>query len=169
LLENQGHFFNAGHETARFTPAGPDHAQIAAVNGLIDYFEAVYEHHFEDAVPPNKIAASLLQLFQAHEQALMQPLLDFLDSNSKIRLIGRNNAPHRAPTIAVTIDGHKPATIAENLVGYKLMAGAGDFYAYRLIEALGIDLKDGVLRLSFVHYTAPQEVDRLISALDKML
>ena len=41
-LPNQGHFFNADYPTARFTPAGPDHAQIASVNGVIDYFEAVY-------------------------------------------------------------------------------------------------------------------------------
>jgi hypothetical protein len=40
-LPNQGHFFNADHPTSRFTPAGPDHAQIASVNGVIDYLEAV--------------------------------------------------------------------------------------------------------------------------------
>ena len=47
-LPNQGHFFNADYPTARFTPAGPDHAQIVSVNGVIDYFEAVYSHHFGD-------------------------------------------------------------------------------------------------------------------------
>ena len=40
-LPYQGHFFNAGIPGARFTPAGPDHAQIAAVNGVLDYMEAV--------------------------------------------------------------------------------------------------------------------------------
>src|SRR5262245_7498381 len=33
-LPNQGHFFNARHPGYRFTPAGPDHAQVAAVNGV---------------------------------------------------------------------------------------------------------------------------------------
>ena len=33
-LPNQGHFFNVDHPTARFTPAGPDHAQIASINGV---------------------------------------------------------------------------------------------------------------------------------------
>ena len=30
LLPNQGHYFNEKFLTKKFTPAGPDHAQIAA-------------------------------------------------------------------------------------------------------------------------------------------
>ena len=48
-LPSQGHFFNVGSATSRFTPAGPDHAQIASVNGVIDYFEAIDAHHFDDS------------------------------------------------------------------------------------------------------------------------
>ena len=44
-LPNQGHFFNDGKPGARFTPAGPDHAQIAAVNGVMDYMDAVADRH----------------------------------------------------------------------------------------------------------------------------
>ncbi len=44
-LPNQGHFFNADYPAKRFTPAGPDHAQIAAVNGVMDYMEAVAARH----------------------------------------------------------------------------------------------------------------------------
>ena len=44
-LPNQGHFFNDGLPGKRFTPAGPDHAQIAAVNGVADYMDAVADHH----------------------------------------------------------------------------------------------------------------------------
>ena len=46
---------------------------------------------------------------------------------------------------------------------------AGDFYAVRPLEAMGVDLKRGVLRMSLVHYTSPEEVARLITALDKAL
>jgi selenocysteine lyase/cysteine desulfurase len=168
-LENQGHFFNAGHASSRFTPAGPDHAQIAAVNGLLDYFDAVYGHHFGENAPAAQKAVALRELFQAHERSLLQPLLDYLDGHKKIRLIGRNNATNRAPTVAITIDGQNPATIAEKLSAFKLAAGAGHFYAYRLVEALGIDPDEGVLRLSFVHYTSPAEVDRLITTLDQLI
>jgi selenocysteine lyase/cysteine desulfurase len=46
---------------------------------------------------------------------------------------------------------------------------AAIFYARRLVEALGIDAEHGVLRLSFLHYTSPAEIDQLIEALDQVL
>ena len=49
------------------------------------------------------------------------------------------------------------------------MSGYGHFYAARLIEALGIDLEDGVARLSFVHYTSEEDIAQLIDALKKVL
>ena len=59
--------------------------------------------------------------------------------------------------------------MASKLSNYKLGVGVGHFYAYRLIEALGIDLEDGALRASFVHYTSPEEINQLINALDELL
>ena len=53
LLPNQGHVFNGGTLYKRFTPAGPDHAQIAACAGMADYIDAAYAHHVGgDAGPP---------------------------------------------------------------------------------------------------------------------
>jgi selenocysteine lyase/cysteine desulfurase len=49
------------------------------------------------------------------------------------------------------------------------MAGGGDFYAQRPLSAMGIDPDKGVLRLSFVHYTSPSEVEQLMKALDQTL
>ena len=49
------------------------------------------------------------------------------------------------------------------------MVGWGDFYAVRLLEALGVDCEQGVLRISFVHYTQSREVKNLINALDQVL
>ena len=43
-LPNQGHFFNAERLRYRLTPAGPDHAQIAACAGIADYLETVAAH-----------------------------------------------------------------------------------------------------------------------------
>lgn len=36
---NQGHYFNAGTLCTHFTPARPDHAQVAACAGIADYIE----------------------------------------------------------------------------------------------------------------------------------
>ena len=39
----------------------------------------------------------------------------------------------------------------------------------RAAAAMGVDLERGVLRLSMVHYTSPEDVARLIGALDQVL
>jgi len=47
--------------------------------------------------------------------------------------------------------------------------GDGDFYANRALRAMGVDPDQGVLRLSFVHYTNQAEIDKLLNALDDLL
>jgi selenocysteine lyase/cysteine desulfurase len=169
-LPNQGHFFNADHATARFTPAGPDHAQIASVNGVIDYFEAVYSHHSKehDETAANK-AATVMALFQQAERANLQPLLDFLVQKPGIKLIGKASTENRAPTVSFTVAGRRPEEVAAGLASQKIGIANGNCYAWRLMEALEIPPDQGVVRLSFVHYTQEAELQRLIEALDGLL
>jgi selenocysteine lyase/cysteine desulfurase len=168
-LPNQGHFFNDGKPGARFTPAGPDHAQIASVNGVLDYMDAVADHHGHQGQPVGARAAAVRELFRAHETALLQPLLDYLVKQPGLRLIGRARATDRAPTVSFTVKGRDSAGIAARLADANIGVGVGNFYAYRLIKFLGIDTEDGAVRLSFVHYTAKDEVDRLMRELDRCL
>jgi cysteine desulfurase family protein (TIGR01976 family) len=169
-LPNQGHFFNTDYSTARFTPAGPDHAQIASVNGVMDYFDAVHAHHFGDAeATPQQKTSRVRALFQHAERKNLQPLLDFLAQRDDVRLIGKAVTKMRAPTVAFLVNGRKPEDLAEQLAQQKIGVGNGHCYAYRLIEALGIPLEQGVVRTSFVHYTREEEVFHLIETLDKIL
>ena len=169
-LPNQAHFFNTHYPTARFTPAGPDHAQIASVNGVIDYFEMIYDHHFGAQEAPavsktNKVRA----LFQHAERRNLQPLLDFLSQHKKVKLIGKRVTKKRAPTVSFTVEGRDPQEISKAMAQRNIGIGNGHCYAYRLIEALGIPLDMGVVRTSLVHYTHQDEVERLIAALDEVI
>ena len=71
-------------------------------------------------------------------------------------------------TLPYRHDGAAGAVL-EGLTARGIAAGVSNFYAYRLVQALGLDPETGVLRLSFVHYTAPEEIGRLIKALDASL
>jgi selenocysteine lyase/cysteine desulfurase len=167
-LPNQGHYFNADSLYKRFTPAGPDHAQVAACAGMADYMDAVYAHHFSAEAPPAERAAKVHDLFRDHEARLAQPILDYLGSKNSVQLIGPAQAENRAPTIAVHLPMPGEAA-AEKLAPFGVMAGGGDFYAVRPLSALGIAPEHGVLRLSFVHYTGADDVDRLLNALDQVI
>jgi len=167
LLPNQGHWFNAGTLYKRFTPAGPDHAQVAACAGIADYIDALAAHHGIEGKPSAR-AAGVHDLFRAHETRLLQPVLDFLAGRNSVRLIGPDRAVARAPTVAVELPG-PGAEVAARLARHSIMAGGGDFYGVRPLQAMGIDPDKGVLRLSFIHYTIRAEIDRLLDALDAEL
>ena len=166
-LPNQGHHFNGDTLYKRFTPAGPDHAQVAASAGMADYMEALAGHHGGGT---GAAAARLAHdLMRRQEVALIQPLLDFLAERNDVRLIGPRRAGERAPTVAADVNGRAGEDVARALAAYRIMAGGGNFYAQRPLEAMGIDPEKGVLRMSFVHYTTAGEVARLIAALEAVL
>ena len=167
-LENQSHFFNDGEIHKRLVPAGPDHAQVAAMNGVIDYIDAVHEAHFDDGALPAERAQRVHDLFRTHETALLAPLLDFVNSRGDLRVVGPTTLDNRVPTLALVTD-RNPHEVAVALADHKIMAGAGDFYAVRVLEAMNIAIDPGVLRLSFVHYTSRAEIDQLIAALEASL
>jgi selenocysteine lyase/cysteine desulfurase len=114
-------------------------------------------------------AALVRQLMRDQEIALLKPLLEFLTHQPRVRVIGPTDPHTRAPTVAFMVDGMSSQAVGAELARQGIGVGAGNFYAYRLLQALGIDTADGVVRASFVHYTTPAEVDRLIAALAVML
>jgi selenocysteine lyase/cysteine desulfurase len=166
-LPNQGHHFNGDSLYKRFTPAGPDHAQVAASAGMADYIDALAGHHGIEGNAADK-GAGVHDLMRAHEEVLLQPLLDYVSAKNSVRLIGPAQASSRAPTVALASQDNAE-DLAEQLVKHGIMAGGGDFYAQRPLSARGVDLSKGVLRLSFTHYTSKGEIDQLLNALDDIL
>lgn len=166
-LPGQAHFFNNDTLYKRFTPAGPDHAQIAACAGMADFVDALAAHHgiVGDAAARNR---GVHDLMRAQEVAVIAPLLDYLAGRNDLRLIGPRDAARRAPTVAVDL-GRAAEPVSEELGKRGIACWAGDFYAVRPLTAMGVDLDKGVLRMSAVHYTSAEDVARLITALDDLL
>lgn len=167
-LPNQGHDFNGGSLYKRFTPAGDDHAQVAACAGMADYVDTLYAEMGGPQVKSAARAAAVHDAMRARETDLLAKLLDFLSTKNSLRLIGPNDAAKRAPTVGVL--AKRPGEdIASDLANHNINAGGGDFYSPRPLKAMGIDPAHGLLRVSFTHYTSDAELDRLISALDHVL
>ncbi|MBC2837392.1 aminotransferase class V-fold PLP-dependent enzyme [Paragemmobacter straminiformis] len=166
-LPAQCHYFNAGSLYKRFTPAGPDHAQIAACAGMADYVDALAAHHgvTGDAAARNR---GVHDLMRAQEVAVIAPLVAYLAARNDLRLIGPRDAGKRAPTVAVALD-RAAEPVSEALGQRGIACWAGDFYAVRPLQAMGVDLARGVLRLSATHYTTADDVARLVAALDEVL
>ncbi len=172
-LPNEGHWFNEHVPEKRLAPAGPDHAQVAALAGIVDYIEALAAHHGIDFhADPAGANARVRDLMRRQEHHLLESLMDFLKQTTRegrVRILGPDRADcRRAPTIALDTN-RPPAEIAADLAELGIEAGAGDFYAVRTLSRLSVNPQRGVLRLSFLHYTTETEIDRLIAALDTVL
>jgi cysteine desulfurase family protein (TIGR01976 family) len=161
LLPNQGHYFNGDTLYKRFTPAGPDHAQVAACAGMADYIDAFAAHHNTDA-------RGVHDVMREHETHLLQHMLDALRGRNDLRILGPTEAANRAPTVALDL-GRAAKPVAQALADHGIMTAGDDFYAVRALEAMGIDPAQGVLRLSFTHYTTRAEIDQALTALDAVL
>jgi selenocysteine lyase/cysteine desulfurase len=168
-MQNQSHFFKEGITRSMITPAGPDHAQIGAVNGILDYFDAVFEHHFEAPAEPAERNRALNQLFREHEKDLLSYFLEFLRSRDDIEILGSEYPEDRAPIVSIRPKTKNIKKVYSQLIEHKLMLGIGDFYAVRPLMDMDIPLDPGVIRMSFIHYTSKEEIDQLIGGLKKAL
>ena len=59
--------------------------------------------------------------------------------------------------------------VYNTLTRHKLMLGYGNFYAYRPLMDMNIPTDPGVIRISFVHYTSPEEIQQVITGLKSAL
>ena len=171
-LASQAHYFNAGNPAKDFNPAGPQHAQVAACAGVLDYFDDLHAHHFGDTQKSsNARMQDIHELILQHENELAAPILDFLAQQPGLRVIGKTHANDndRAPTIAFKPSGQSSQSLTHKLQDAGIGTEHGNFYAHRLVGDLGIDTDDGVVRLSLVHYGNRQDVERILSALDSSL
>ena len=168
-LEPQGHYFNRDLPHYKFNPAGPLHGEIAALAGIGEYIETVYDHHFTDAESVFHAKANrVFDLFAEYETVQANRILRSLQVVPGARIIGKDHAMAgmRAGTIAFTIDGTRSSDAVRRLVKKDIAVRNGHFYAVRCLKALGIkDITEGVIRISLVHYNSEDEVSRLVEAL----
>ncbi|PWN51306.1 PLP-dependent transferase [Violaceomyces palustris] len=112
-----------------------------------------------------------------HEGSILETLMSYLLNSTNrekrgLEIVGLESASSilRAPTVSFVVKGVKSREIHQRIVqGNKMGAQQGHMYAYRLIESLGLDLDDGVVRVSFVHYNTLDEVERFCQALEEAL
>ena len=168
-LDPQCHYFNEGYLQKRLDGAGPDHAAIAALDGLGDYFSTSYDHHFgSDELNLYDKTRKLSALMNRHENELCSRFLSGI-KDLPLTILGRSTVEGREANIALTSSAHSSAALSKALAEKDIAAGHGHFYALRLLQGAGIkDTDDGVLRISFGHYNSSDDVDRVVSTLQSL-
>ena len=78
----------------------------------------------------------------------------------------RADAPGRVPTISFVVAGLPSGEVVRRLDQHRIATRFGHFYAYR---PAGVLDGQGWVRVSLAHYNCPDEVERLLGALEEVL
>ena len=170
-LPNQNHEFLEGNVPYTINPGGPNHEELASLIGISEYFENLYNHHFnKNNISKLEKIKKVNNLISNYEEIIANKLLDFIETKKEIKLIGKTKIrnKNRAPTISFTVDGMTSKSVSDKLISSGIALRNDNFYAWRCLKALGIDTNDGVVRASMVHYNDLDDVRKLISALKKI-
>ena len=169
-LDCINHDFLAGYVPYKIQPGGFNYELAHGATAIPDYFDALGES-LGDNTSAKSPRARAFEAIAAHEEALSARLLAGLRAFPGVRVIG-DPSPSRAsrvPTISFVSDRHLSSAIPPRVDPHKIGIRFGDFYARRLIDALGLREREGVVRVSMVHYNTLAEVDRLLGVLEGVL
>jgi len=169
-LDNLYHYFyDKDKIPAKLEPGNASYELAYSSTGNFDYLAELGESAGD--VPVRQKIELAFERITQHENILAERLLSYLRSRDDCRIIGRERGddPRRVPTISFVIESWDPGEIARRIDAYNIAIRFGDFHARRLIEYLGLDENNGVVRVSMTHYNTLTEVDALIAALGEVL
>jgi cysteine desulfurase family protein (TIGR01976 family) len=161
-IEGPNHFFIPRDSIPyKFELGGVDHEGCAGLLALRSYLRFLAGRD-EDG------RETILAATRAME-ALERPLTDALVAGLRARPSFRLLLPEGADNVGTVSFLHPSipsAEVAHQVIRRGIGIRHGHMYAWRLCEALGIEPTDGVVRISLLHYNTPEEVDRVLAALD---
>ena len=108
----------------------------------------------------------------AYEMPLAQRMIDGLSGIAGVEIFGITNPNRmfeRVPTVSIGHAGRRNSDLAQALADRGINVWSGHNYALGLVEQLGLDGSEGVLRIGLAHYNTEEEVDRVVGALRGLL
>ncbi|KAG0696125.1 pyridoxal phosphate-dependent transferase [Suillus ampliporus] len=164
-------FLKVDNKPYKFQPGGPGHELVYSLTAIVPYLKSL--------TPEDDLAASF-NAIASYEQTLLAPLLLFLTDAKQVdrgvRIVGTSEIDlSRIPTVSFVVVGQN-AIKSKDIVGAFDKKGGisiqcGNFYTYYLIDNLRpkLDVSDGVVRISFVHYNTVEEVEKVVDVLREVL
>lgn len=152
-----GHRFEAGTQS---------HEALAGMTAAVDYLASLGD----GGTRRERLHAAYGRI-RAHEDDLALRFWNGIAGLDHLTIYGITDPARfdeRVATFSFTVDGAPPAEVAARLAARGMAVWDGNFYAYEASRALGLEDRGGAVRVGFLHYTTPAEVDRLVSALETL-
>lgn len=162
-LDGPNHDFLPSGSAYKFELGGANHEGCAGLLALADYlgFLAGGDGRTRSVID------RAWDIIEGYETALLEQLLDALNANPRVRIIGPTHAGRdRVSTVSFLHDTLSPPEITARTDAANIGIRYGHMYAYRLCKALGINTEVGVVRVSPLHYNTHEEIERLLRVMD---
>ncbi|OSC97016.1 PLP-dependent transferase [Trametes coccinea BRFM310] len=163
------HFLKVDDKPYKLQPGGPGYELVYGCTAVPPYLHSL--------TPSGTLEATWTAI-TAHEQTLLGPLLGYLREKRErgVRIVGEEReGPGRVPTVSFVVVGERALRSPEIVKAFDSKGSVGirygHFYAYTLVDKLEpkINVDDGVIRISLVHYNTVEEVQRIINILEEVL
>jgi cysteine desulfurase family protein (TIGR01976 family) len=169
-LEGPNHFFIPRDRVPyKFELGGANHEGCAALRALGPYLAFLAGESWTGSASRGLVERAFGRM-TVLEEPLQRRLIEGLASIDGVRLVGSRDVSieRRVPTVSFLHDRRGPADVVAALRDAGIAVRHGHMYAYRLCEALGIDVGEGVVRASAVHYNTIDEIDRLLDTVRRL-
>jgi selenocysteine lyase/cysteine desulfurase len=145
----------------RFETGTQLHENIAGFVAAVDYLA--------DLGDGNDLRGRLDSAFgaiQHREAELADTLLRGLGDVPNVQIAGVQDADpsKRVGTFGLLVQ-KDPASLARALGAQGIYTWNGNFYAQNVVEHLGLDLDEGLLRIGIMHYNTDREIQRCVEQL----
>ena len=131
---------------------------IAGVAAAIDYLASLGPG---EGSLRERLAGAMASV-KAYEMGLSARFLQGAAAIPGLRVYGITDVERldeRTPTFAVSLEGYSAGEVAAALGRQGIFVWSGHYYAVAVMERLGLLEQGGLVRIGFVHYNTPAEVD----------
>jgi len=97
-----------------------------------------------------------------YEKSLTRQLIAGLRTIKGVTIHGKGNEG-RVPTLALTMQGKKPAEVAQILASHRINVWHGHNYGWEPVKRLGLLEGGGVIRVSLAQYNTREEIDYFLN------
>jgi len=166
-LTGPNHFFIPKESIPyKFELGSISHEGCAGLLALRPYLEFLAGREQHD----RRTIVKAFETMEGLELPLQARLIQYLRSKPEVKIIGLGDEGSRSVgTVSFVHSRIASSNIAAEIDKREIGIRYGHMYAVRLCGALGIDLNEGVVRVSLVHYNTPDEIERLIEGLEAVL
>ena len=148
----------------RWETGTKNHEGLAGLVAAVDYLASL-----GDGPSRRDRITTAMDRITNHEAQLSDRFLRGLPPGA--RLLGIADPSHvaeRAPTFALRLNDRHPRDDAEAFAKRGIFVWDGDYYAMAIMQRLGLAATGGATRIGFCHYHTPDEIDRVLDALQEL-